>query len=160
MFCYCHCSAVYDIQHCNDSNRVRSRNCGCLVTRFCYQLIAKPGNMTAAVSWADPTKHKPGFNYYDIKIYCTTLWQHHTISDFEQETSHALQWHHMSIMVSQNDWQLGNSLFRLTTKKHSKLGITGREFTSNQWISSTKGPASILISFWHHHDLTVTREAL
>ena len=35
---------------------VRSRNCGCLVTWFCYQLIAKPGNKTAAVSWPDPYK--------------------------------------------------------------------------------------------------------
>ena len=34
--------------------QVRSRNCGCLVTWFCYQLIAKPGNKTAAVSWPDP----------------------------------------------------------------------------------------------------------
>ena len=33
---------------------VRSRNCGCLVTWFCYQLIAKPGIKTAAVSWPDP----------------------------------------------------------------------------------------------------------
>ena len=33
---------------------VRSQNCGCLVTWFCYQLIAKPGNKTAAVSWPDP----------------------------------------------------------------------------------------------------------
>ena len=33
---------------------VRSWNCGCLVTWFCYQLIAKPGNKTAAVSWPDP----------------------------------------------------------------------------------------------------------
>ena len=32
---------------------LRSRNCGCLVTWFCYQLIAKPGNKTAAVSWPD-----------------------------------------------------------------------------------------------------------
>ena len=31
-----------------------SRNCGCLVTWFCYQLIAKPGNNTAAVLWHDP----------------------------------------------------------------------------------------------------------
>ena len=30
---------------------VRSRNCGCLVTWFCYQLIAKPGNKTAAALW-------------------------------------------------------------------------------------------------------------
>ena len=28
---------------------VRSWNCGCLVTWFCYQLIAKPGNKTASV---------------------------------------------------------------------------------------------------------------
>ena len=28
--------------------------CGCLVTWFCCQLIAKPGNKTAAPSWPDP----------------------------------------------------------------------------------------------------------
>ena len=33
---------------------VRSWNCGFLVTWFCYQLIAKPGNKTATVSWTDP----------------------------------------------------------------------------------------------------------
>ena len=33
---------------------VRSRNSSCLVTWFCYQLIAKPGNKTATVSWPDP----------------------------------------------------------------------------------------------------------
>ena len=33
---------------------VRSRNFGCLVTWFCYQLITKPGNKTATVSWPDP----------------------------------------------------------------------------------------------------------
>ena len=32
----------------------RSWNCGCLVTCFCYQSIAKPGNKTAAVPWPDP----------------------------------------------------------------------------------------------------------
>ena len=32
----------------------RSQNCDCLVTWFCYQLIVKPGNKTAAVSWPDP----------------------------------------------------------------------------------------------------------
>ena len=33
---------------------VRSRNCGCLVIWFCYQLIAKPDNKTATVLWPDP----------------------------------------------------------------------------------------------------------
>ena len=37
-----------------DSIWVRSWNCGCLVTWFCYQLIAKPGNKTASVSWPNP----------------------------------------------------------------------------------------------------------
>ena len=32
---------------------VRSRRCGCLVTWFCHQMIAKPGNKTAAHSWPD-----------------------------------------------------------------------------------------------------------
>ena len=32
---------------------VKSRRCGCLVTWFCYQMIAKPGNKTAAPSWPD-----------------------------------------------------------------------------------------------------------
>ena len=34
--------------------RVRWRRCGCLVTWFCYHLIAKPGNKTVASSWPDP----------------------------------------------------------------------------------------------------------
>ena len=42
---------VYRISH---NIWVRSRNCGCLVTWFCYQLIAKPGNKTAADLWPDP----------------------------------------------------------------------------------------------------------
>ena len=33
---------------------VRSQNWGCLVTWFCYQLIPKPVNKTATVSWPDP----------------------------------------------------------------------------------------------------------
>ena len=35
----------------------RSRNCGCLITWFCYQLIAKPGNKTVPVPWLDPYSH-------------------------------------------------------------------------------------------------------
>ena len=37
-----------------DNIWVRSWNWGCLVTWFCYQLIAKPDNKTAAVPWPDP----------------------------------------------------------------------------------------------------------
>ena len=45
----------------------RSRNCGCLVTWLCYQLIAKPGNKTATVSWPDPY-----INIY-IKFKCISM---------------------------------------------------------------------------------------
>ena len=58
---------------------VRSRNCGCLVTWFCYQLIAKPGNKTAAVSWPDP--------YIDAKIY-----NPHVSFQYEKSGMFALQW--------------------------------------------------------------------
>ena len=47
---------------------VRSQNCVCLVTWFCYQLIAKPGNKTAAVSWPDP---------YAVVIYAV-IYQFHS----------------------------------------------------------------------------------
>ena len=32
----------------------RSGRCSCLVTWFCYHLVAKPGKKTAAPSWPDP----------------------------------------------------------------------------------------------------------
>ena len=38
---------------------IRSRNRGCLVTWFCYQLIAKWGNKTATVPWPDPFVKTP-----------------------------------------------------------------------------------------------------
>ena len=50
---------------------VRSRNCGCLVTWFCYQLIAKPGNKTAAVLWPDP--YAIALNKYRAVQYYTLL---------------------------------------------------------------------------------------
>ena len=54
---------------------VRSRNCGCLVTRFCYQLIAKPGNKTAAVSWPDPYDMFICEVYSGVKyLICWSVW--------------------------------------------------------------------------------------
>ena len=46
--------SVLNIWICRNILWVRSRNCGCLVTWFCYQLIAKSGNKTAAVPWPHP----------------------------------------------------------------------------------------------------------
>ena len=47
---------------------VWSRNCGCLVTWFCYQLIAKSGNKTATFSWPDPY-----CSHHWDSVYCNTL---------------------------------------------------------------------------------------
>ena len=41
------------LKNCNFWIWIRPRRCSCLVTWFCYQLIAKPGNKTAAPSWPD-----------------------------------------------------------------------------------------------------------
>ena len=40
---------------------LRTWRCGCLVTWFCYQLIAKPGNKTATLSWPHPYVHWQDF---------------------------------------------------------------------------------------------------
>ena len=49
---------------------VRSRRCGCHFTWFCYQMIAKPGNKTAAVSWPDPYE-----NYTKSFLTCWNIKQ-------------------------------------------------------------------------------------
>ena len=48
------CYVVTDFNIMALSIWVRSRNCSCLVTWFCYQLIAKPGNKRATVPWPHP----------------------------------------------------------------------------------------------------------
>ena len=70
---------------------VRSRNCGCLVTWFCYQLIAKPGNETVTVSWLDPDNHRYNcissikylfaYWYYELTNHpCVTFFERSIIS--------------------------------------------------------------------------------
>ena len=53
---------------------VRSRSCGCLVTWFCYWLIAKPGNKTAAVSWPNPYKGGLPVRHVFCRLQCTDRW--------------------------------------------------------------------------------------
>ena len=49
---------------------IRSHDCGCLVAWFCYQLIARPGNKTATVSWPDPYIH----HYAQMYVSGYTWW--------------------------------------------------------------------------------------
>ena len=77
---------------------VRSWKCSCLVAWFCCQLIAKPGNKTAAPSWPDP--------------YTATNLCHHDgcrwpgISTLQDIKNHADQigWGHF------NKWHLFNNM--------------------------------------------------
>ena len=55
---------------------VRSWRCCCLVTWFCYQLIAKPGNKTVTPSWPEPylIGFGPTVRSYYLKHYiCTRI---------------------------------------------------------------------------------------
>ena len=71
---------------------VRSQNCGCLVTWFCYQLIAKPGNKAAAVPCPGP--------YHFSRQYCTTIYLaqliHHLLPYSHIGGHNCLHWCHHS----------------------------------------------------------------
>ena len=88
---------------------VRSRNCGCLVTWFCYQLIAKPGSKTAAVSWPDPyinrfvqeTKPAPQ------NIFCASVYV--CISTRQKQQTQDM--HKYSICITLNNIQIQNKIW-------------------------------------------------
>ena len=65
-------SSLVQEVHTSDIIWVRSRNCGCLVTWFCYQLIAKQGNKTATVPWPDPSLFMTLWNSLDMLQIITT----------------------------------------------------------------------------------------
>ena len=53
---------------------VRSWNCVCLVTWFCYQLIAKPGNKTVTVSWPWPIYPSADFSVRPSPSFWFQIW--------------------------------------------------------------------------------------
>ena len=135
---------------------VRSRRCGCLVTWFCYQMIAKPGNKTAAASRREPY----------ICIAQSFTKNHRTQSEAWTETIScwhfiwsSLRWRHnghSGVSNHQPHHCLLNCLFGCRSKKISKLPVTGLcagnspetgEFPT-QMASNTEN-VSI---WWHHHD--------
>ena len=59
---------------------VRSGRCGCLVTWFCYQLIAKPGHKRASVLWPDP---------YDTAYTTAITWENLYQTWNSQKISHS-----------------------------------------------------------------------
>ena len=122
---------------------VRSRNCGCLVTWFCYQLIAKPGNKTAAVSWPDPYTVECRYNavLYNMILHTSLqeLRQGINQSPNQQKTTYTSPWW-VSYRVSfVNIFKIGEnwSHYNGTTMYHVANGISGhrRTSTSKRWFS-------------------------
>ena len=98
---------------------VRSRNCGCLVTWFCYPLIAKPGNKTAAVWSPDPYLYFTivldvfnAISWYIEQCYERMWWQYDSINSesYNQRANTALwkqPWHNLWLITV---WTRSNSL--------------------------------------------------
>ena len=61
-----------DTQTNTQSIFVRSWRCGCLVTWFCYQLIAKPGNNTVTPPWPGPYRISTHMKDYTrwVRLHC------------------------------------------------------------------------------------------
>ena len=74
---------------------VTSQNCDCHVTWFCYQLIAKPGNKTATVSWPDP---------YIVQFHYNTV-QYNTLL-------HTAHWWLNTLRLSQNGCHFPDNIFK------------------------------------------------
>ena len=74
---------------------VRSPNCSCLVIWFCYQLIAKPGNKTAEVSWPDSyTVHPIRFIICHIGCAVYTDMKQPVAKTFEYFSEQSFPFHH------------------------------------------------------------------
>ena len=74
----------------------QATRCGCLVTWFCYQLIAKPGNRTAAPSWPDPHDHLHQQNVPGIQQILLQMDYKICISDWPLTSA--------SIIHNQSEW--------------------------------------------------------
>ena len=111
------------VNHCNsleDCIRVRSWYCGCLVTWFCYQLIAKPGNKIATVPWPNP---------YNLKADYAGLVRYDNL----------IRYHRVSVQWCYNCWN--TLLFFLVDKNFGKW--SGNNTNVHQSDMSDKDFSSI-----------------
>ena len=68
---------------------VGSRRCSCLVTWFCYQLIAKPGNKTATPPWPNPYMKTIVYERYDKE----KQWQQSLVHCLTDMINPAFPWY-------------------------------------------------------------------
>ena len=92
---------------------VKSRRFGCIVTWFWYQLIAKPGNKTAAPSWLDPY-HIWTSVCFSVLSMCGFLWWSNLrgcswLQQYPWYAEHSVSWcSSLSPVVSEKKvWLLG-----------------------------------------------------
>ena len=107
---------------------VRSRMCGCLVTWFCYQLIAKPGNKTAAPSW--PDLYTDSFIMYAcLYVYITCIY---FFSISIPTSPNNDSWHH-------NDTD-DTSFFLIRRLMGPWVQVPSiHSFSSGKWVCNIKG---------------------
>ena len=127
--------------------------CDCLVTKFCYQMIAKPGNSITAPLWPDPYDYKlwklvsfciliqnlKGIYQLPIDAFIVFVWclLDPWIFWALTATTHAVQpknYAHSSCIVAICHGMMTSSngnIFRIA-------GPLCREFTGHWWIPLTK----------------------
>ena len=100
--------------------QVKSQNCGCIVTWFCYQLIAKPGNKIATVPWTDSHMYNHSDLVYIFNCTCLHL---RDVPISTQSVIVLINWHHWLILNI-----LLNSKLEICWKWHTHVN----QFLTNQ----------------------------
>ena len=141
--CWLRHQTARNMSECDWNIWVRSRNCGCLVTCFCYQLIAKPGIKTAAVSWPDPYER---FESWSITENLPSWNDHHFVRGLNHSTLLVLKLEYsgtnMSIPWLLIPWRLAVSSIQQPwyemRKINGSLSLMRKDLNNLHHISTVK----------------------
>ena len=137
---------------------VKSWRRGCLITWFCCQLIAKPGNNTASLPWQDPhlclhqnlPRHSMSLWNFFLAGWRHSKWlmRYHVISRYiECQDLHVDDTH--TQLIYRSWWCHQINIFRVT-------GPLWGESIGHQWIPLTKAIGVELSYFlWSSPEQTV-----
>ena len=151
---------------------VGSRNCGCLVAWFCYQLMARPGSKTVAVPWPDSyvfivymTQRLSVCNIYgntnDALILVTSYWHIH-FSYVHECIFTALYcavfvllmqvflWLSLLLLlyIVRNDENKDSQSIRVLTPGFNKLGKQLQDETKYIWLFWFVAPYTRCLTVW------------
>ena len=126
---------------------VKSRNCGCLVTWFCYQLIAKPGNKTATVSWPDPYVNSNwSYSPEMVKLGCDLC----DLDLWPWRFAWTLLW---SLVITPENFMM------IRWCEHSQNGVTDRR-TDRQTVTDEQTENTICRAAWSQLKITKNKREL